>query len=532
MKVSIEENQNAYALNLLGETVFIAECKSGRKGYFCLGCGREMQAVKSSKGIFFPYFRHDSNASKGKPKCTYRDETYRHRLAKEILMIEKSIKVPRVFKFPPEGIEGKPNLLIDSQIVTASFVKSELPFFEDDNCEIKWGVVDDNLKKHLLIRPDITFFDNEWNPILLIEIVATHKIDDEKFLKLQRLGLDTIQVTIPRVSLQEINKFNKHTKFTKWVFNHVEQKTTYFPVSESDSTGILSIDELPESIFKESFKCRSAQIRELIRRITKCLESEHYKQARQHIESEIQRVKISSERIAKEQEDHRRICREKWESINRNELEKIRIEEGEIERVERELEQKNTSLEGRYRSRKYSIGEEKRRIENESNLIFGPDGKTKFDLESTIFENERVTREIERDNERRRASIERIIKDKNRLRNEIELNQIEESRRIESIRERIEKEQNTIVERRKAIPRELQKNASDLQREFEARRSEYCEKIYSGESNKHQFFPNTNSRLIEEWKLLNDFKINWTNLKRARSAYECIKSGAYKNWEE
>lgn len=530
--IPIDENQNAFAFNVLGEPVFIGECESGRKGYFCMGCGKEMQAVKSSKGTFFPYFRHDAQASKGQLKCTYRDETYRHRLAREILQIEKSIKVPPLYKFPPDGFHGKPNLVLESQIITGSFIKSELSFFEDENCKIRWGKVDNIPNKHLLIRPDITFFDEEWNPILLIEIVATHKIDEEKYLKLQRLGLDTIQVIIPRISPIEINKFNKHIKYTKWVYNHVEQETIYVPVPDTDAKGISSIDELPESIFKESFKCRSAQIRELIRRIEKCLESEQYRQVKQHIESEIQRVKNSSEGIISEQEDHRRISRENWESKNRDELGKIKIEEIQFDGLERDIEEKNNSMEGRYRSRKHSIGEEKRRIENESENIFGPDGRTKSELEAAIDKNEGIRRRIEENIDRRRENIKRICETKNKLRTEFELYQIKESGRIESIRERIEKEQNIVNERRNEIPGRLLKNADELQREFEKRTREIIEKIYSGEPDRSKFFSNTNNRFIEEWKLLNDIKNSLANHKRARSAYNCIKKGTYKNWED
>jgi len=44
---SSEEINNVYASNLKGEEIHISEADSGRKGYYCLGCKREMQAVKA-----------------------------------------------------------------------------------------------------------------------------------------------------------------------------------------------------------------------------------------------------------------------------------------------------------------------------------------------------------------------------------------------------------------------------------------------------------------------------------------------------
>ena len=59
-------------------------------------------------------------------------------------------------------------------------------------------------EKFLLIQPDVAFFDKDETPILLIEIVATHKVDPEKIVKIKRLGIDTVQVKVPKDSPQEI----------------------------------------------------------------------------------------------------------------------------------------------------------------------------------------------------------------------------------------------------------------------------------------------------------------------------------------
>lgn len=91
------EENNVYANNVKGKVIHISEACSGRKGYFCLGCERELQAIISKIENRISYVRHDLKAVKNQKKCTYSDETYRHKLAKEILQRIKKIKVPVVY---------------------------------------------------------------------------------------------------------------------------------------------------------------------------------------------------------------------------------------------------------------------------------------------------------------------------------------------------------------------------------------------------------------------------------------------------
>ncbi len=124
------EIQNVYAHNIKGEEIHISEAESGKKGYFCMGCKREMQAVKQSKENRRSFFRHDHNALKGEGLCTFSDETYRHQIAKQYLINIKKVKVPAVYKFPPKDFDGIANLISKEKYIEASFVIPELSFYE------------------------------------------------------------------------------------------------------------------------------------------------------------------------------------------------------------------------------------------------------------------------------------------------------------------------------------------------------------------------------------------------------------------
>lgn len=49
-KPTIKE-ENEYAKNVKDEVIYIGDAISGRKGYWCLGCKEEMDAVKKKTSI-------------------------------------------------------------------------------------------------------------------------------------------------------------------------------------------------------------------------------------------------------------------------------------------------------------------------------------------------------------------------------------------------------------------------------------------------------------------------------------------------
>ena len=377
----MEENHidNVFAYNVFDEVVFIDDVERGRKGYFCMGCKREMQAVQPKVERIRSYFRHDVKASKDGKKCTYSDETYRHKLAKEILQMSKMVKVPAIYKFPPKGYEGLPNLISNSKFIEAYSVGIERYFFEDNNGEISCGKNDESTSKYLLIKPDVTFFDKDLKPILLIELVATHKVSDDKKIKIKRLGIDTIQIIIPKDSPEAISKALQHTNYTEWIYNYEQEITEYIPIPQSNSEGIQLIDEIQRKLFEESFKCRAAQIGNLIRTITKCLGSELYTTIERDIRSEFPRVE---ENTRKSNEQWSRICEDRRTEINNKYSHRIR----EIESKRSQVDQAETNFREDYRNLEKRYLKKKRELEGEE--------QTLLESELLLAENEEGIRRI------------------------------------------------------------------------------------------------------------------------------------------
>ena len=153
-------------------------------------------------------------------------------------------------------MEGATNLLVDSYLIEAQSVEVERAFYEDESGEIKWGFGHGVDEKYLLVRPDVVFFDINKNPILFIELVASHKVDNEKKVKLRRLQIDTIEISIPKDSPEGIEQALYNTKRIKWLYNNVEQSTDYIPIPIGNSTEVPPLDELQKRLFAETNEYR------------------------------------------------------------------------------------------------------------------------------------------------------------------------------------------------------------------------------------------------------------------------------------
>ncbi|NLP58561.1 hypothetical protein [Lutibacter sp. B1] len=302
--------QNDWAKDLKGEPIHINNAKSGANGYYCLGCDKEMQAVKFKNPKYQSYYRHHAqNIDKENTKCVVASRKYRVRLAAFILNRIKFINAPPVYKYPPINEDGLPMFLKGRETINAHSVVSELTFYEDEQGNILHGKNPTIEDRYLLVRPDVTFFDAKNEPILFIEFVITHKLTTEKKVKLNRLGINTVQIIIPKVPEEEIEKALKSSRKYKWIYNELEANTTYISVSEGNSEGISPIDEIQRKLFEESFKCRTAQINQLVRNINKCLRSESYRRTERLFESELSRLsnnrKAAQQRLGELEKQHR-----------------------------------------------------------------------------------------------------------------------------------------------------------------------------------------------------------------------------------
>ncbi|XOV91510.1 MAG: hypothetical protein ACFHWX_15005 [Bacteroidota bacterium] len=519
-----DHTNNEYALTAEDKEIYITDAPSGRKGYYCLGCKKEMQAVRSKDPKRRSYFRHDPKFVDPNKKCTYSDETYRHKLAKEILDRIKSIKVPTVKKYPPKGVDGPPNILIEPKLVKAHEVLIERQFFESDDGEVYYGRNPATKFKHLLIKPDVAFLNEKGKPFLFIEIVATHKVSSEKYRKIKRLSIDTVQVRIPKDSPQEIERTFSITQNTRWVFNNEEQRAEYVPVSKSHPNGTPAPIELERELFEENYTCRATQIGNLVRSIERCLQSESYIEIEKRLRSEIQRVEGNTAKNRARNEKLRGGAKDRIYSEFEEKLRAVRIETESVEKEHKELE-------GRYYRKREELDESERKAQSDYEGTiesYGGAGKTLGERKREIKEEEaRIQRDIEealraieRDQAYRASIPERFRIRTKQMEEEFQLR----IRKTEEDTRKIQKEESELPAKFKQLEDEARLRFDRLQKEFAG-----AIERRDGSGDRKGF--EDISKLLQRRQRINDYKNAQQLNKTKRAAWECFESKAWKSWE-
>lgn len=578
--------QNEYAKDNFGNHIYILDVESGQKGYWCIGCGFEMQAVHGTIENRKKYFRHVAEGVIIKRNCTFSNEEYRHKLAIEILQFTKRIKVPNLYSYSQDG--KKKILLEESKYIEADHVRAELTFYEDYDGNVRWGKNPEIEERNLLIRPDLTFFNAKGEPLLLLEIVVSHKIDDEKKVKLKRLGIDTIQIKIPKDSEDNIKKGLETSVNTQWVYNNEQERTNFIQISKRDGKLVLPADELEKRLFRESFECRKNQLRNLIRSIEKCMGSQRYRDIAGQFEQELSRVKTNTESNRVRLEELRTGIRERVKTRYKISIESLEREEsecaelyrrangelqGSFDDAKRKQDENFGRLEERYQSTKRELEDsrieyfrEERRIDefiesfdgigSRKETIRDASGRLQIEIEG-ISGNENDFRtgiikrrrdEQSRYSESYRAIRARIDTLSDEFRHkEFEFEGFEKSEQasfdksyrtveaeIASLSTEFERKESAII---KYLGEQEAKFISGIRIEEESIESEikrFRERVdqFMEEQNTFRIegLPTGIIKLSEARRILNNWKKEYSTYKRYRVALEFIRKGVYKKW--
>ncbi|MDP2160676.1 MAG: hypothetical protein Q8K02_09355 [Flavobacterium sp.] len=531
--MNYNEQDNDWANDIQGKAIHITQAKSGAQGYYCLGCHKEMQAVKGLKKKHY-YRHHVVDVDTSKTECVHASREYRERLAYFYFMRVKEIKVPAVYKYPPKGIEGNPNLIQEEQTFKASKVARELTFYENEEGKILWGKNPEIDERYLLIKPDAVFFDEEGKPILFIEFVVTHKPDQDKLAKLRRLGINTVQIIVPKKSEEEIEKEISKVSKVKWIYHEIESNTEYTSVSEGSTEGIPSIDDEQRKLFEESYACRATQIGNLIRTITRRLESESYKQVERLFEQEIQRIEDAASRV-------RDRLGEIQSGIEREIYSELDERREKFDEAEKEFQDYRSGLDNRYYSKRATLIEEQGNIEREIEFR-SSFGKS---FEGTRREFERRTSNIiqrRKDIEFEQKAIER---EKERVIREIdELAAYDSDIRVEEGKLRIQFEQLEKEELAKFDTdrrnlelkikdfREIQNaEESGIRSETERRYEQIVKRINDRDIQGGDELSNGIKTILELRGLFESYTFAKSTLERYRKGIQVIKNGTWKEWD-
>ena len=520
------EKENDWAKNVKGTHVFISASKSGRKGYYCIGCSKEMEAVIQKKNPNRKsYFRHiPVDIEKGEKTCTFSNREYRENLATTILQRLKRIKVPAVYKFSPNNKTDPPNLLQSSKFIIAHKVRSQVWFYEDKNGNIKHGKNPDIAKRYLLIRPDVAFFDIYGKVILLIELVITHKVNDEKRIKLRRLGIDTISIIVPRSSEQEIEDNFKTTQRIKWEYNGIEADTDYIPVPSGTPTGILELDEEQRRIFEEGYACRKSRLSNTIRTIKRCVGAKPYRRAEHKFEQEISRIEKATKRAFKELGRMESTARKDVNLGLASRRKAIDVKLEEFKQTKSQFESEEIDLENRYFTKDREIRENQDQILRD----IARGGGNEFEREQAKERIEEERRLIESRIEETRAAAKRISEKGEGLPDQFKQFEKQESRKFEVAKGRINAKARELRFELDNFGETIIRGKKELEDEFESIRKQSTKRINEEDTNGGDELSKGIAQLSEIRRILGNYGERQSAFQRYRKGLELARNGTWK----
>ncbi len=349
MTVDLEASQSMFtAKNAEGTIIFIGDAQSGKNGYYCLSCGHELVAKIGRWNV--AHFAHAVRNAVQKAQCAFADESYRHELAKIILQQLKQVKVPDVLVYPPDRNSKEAKRIRAAEIIKAHYVEVELTLRLTPDGVLRIGRFEKmelETSGDFYIRPDVTFLDMDRKPVLLIELVATNRPDAEKLARLNLIGINTIQIDLPRHSAGAIEHCFHTTESTKWLYNHEQAGTNYAELSQSTGGRVPTIDSIQEQLTREDIRCRTSRIRNLIRGVERYLESEFNRQLTATTNAAIREIDREQaevdgrlrERTERIKQSVRECYKDQVESCSQAEAE-LDAAEGELECEEKDVEKK------------------------------------------------------------------------------------------------------------------------------------------------------------------------------------------------
>lgn len=530
------EANNVYASTPSGVVIHVSQATvAGRGGYFCLGCNKELQAVQSKTGRVVDYFRHHPDAVKNESKCAYRDLEHRLGVAIRSLLRDKRILLPSVIKRPPNGVNGMAYILQDATMVEANDAKPQLSFFEDNDGQVSWSQGDIPVDAIFLAKPAVTFFDERGKPFLLIELSGESSMTVEKRVRLKRMGIDVVRVSVPRDAPEAIERIFQVTANTKWIYSHEEDNTTYdLQLASGSGETLLDVSPDQSELFQENFNCRAAEIRSLVRTIGRCLESKPYAdaasrlrnaiaEAGRFIERDQEQVLVLQQRIRAEIEDayHGEECEvttglEQVESdaadLERRylgKIEEIGRDQRACDAILREGEDKGLGGTGGAERRRRELIEETRRVEAEIRAI-----EAATDREAKRFED----------------CLRSISLEEAALPEELARLEDEERRSFEETKARLAGKIEVERSRGNGLQGAFEGEEAAIELEFELSRTEAADRVARRDQTGDTKLSRAIGGLLDARRLVEDWCIHSKHANRARAAREAFEDGSYKSW--
>jgi len=541
LEKKIKENLEFAIRNMDSQIIHISGATERGNLYTCLGCGKEIQAVlRHIKGAK-SYFRHHPTDIPVTQRCTFKDDDYRKKLTLETLELEKTIKVPPLYKKPPVGTNGLAIPLLSSEFITGDRVKRNVTFFENQIGEVNWTTTYNSELGDLLFRAESVLLNKDDEPILLIQIVKKFGLSPNQFAGLKRIAIDAVQITIPKDSPEEMHRSLMTATRTKWIYNNHEQRVDYFSISDENRVGISDVDGYDDVFFEESFDCRKVQINNLIRAINRCLQTEQYSTAERRFKESVGKENLDIGRLEERRSKLEEFIGERLDDQYREQFDFIAERRKAIRSEIADIERKHRELEERYNRKRRSIEEQGKLLESrigEQEAILGGRGKTIEGLQRDLeWETQRAIDDLKTET----AGVERNIGIRGNCIAELQ----RKSAGVPAVFDELRRETGKRLDREEAIedeeirriqddqanvPERFRREETNMRAEFERDERAFIGAVEKRNPEGKFRLPGRFNGIISSGEYLRAITKAKANYRRVYIAHECYKKGTYKEW--
>ena len=244
-----------------------------------------------------------------------------------------------------------------SETIKAHTVEIEMPFYENESGVVMWGRSDSVYEKNLLIQPDVAFFDRRGNPTLLIELVATHKPDDEKLAKLNRLGINTVLVRLPKGTEEEIEETFAVSSSTRWAYHYENKTPNTYQFPQEIRTTYLRLMSSKESFLKKLSNAERQRLETYYAQLKSAWEENITEQLKEDLEAIYQELReLQMEKASN--------CREYETQYEKDLMNRLEIDEAQLKIDEEHYQKRKADCINDIRQREERLVSKTRKLRN------------------------------------------------------------------------------------------------------------------------------------------------------------------------
>jgi hypothetical protein len=207
-------------------------------------------------------------------------------------------------------------------------------------------------------------------------------------------------------------------------------------------------------------------------------------------------------------------------------------EENSVASQEKELREYCEDLEERYNKKREELEREEAALRERIKREIGEEEFGSFDVERRERELREQTETVERSIAKEETAIRQIEFNIDKLPERAEREETNYRDKIIGLEKHEERACEELRQSIAGLPNRNEETRRNLESRQQEEDSDIADKIKNRDGNGISELSGAIKGILENWRLLNNYKNEFNIAKRYNKAYQCFKEGRYKNWND